>query len=375
MHRVLYSLRRFRQQSRIYFPRLRPSILSDNLTMLRRLFLVFPLLLALYGAVMLPSMDNSLLNWCYLFFLILDLPFLLFTWRYGRTRPASFRMVQGLSHLAVWLLLSFIIFLSTFPFPDRPGMFYPLSYICVTVLFALPYGQLSLSLTLANSLYLILTLRFKSPSIAVYDVTGAISAWLLGFFVLFCVTDLRFKNGMTQLELEHLGHTDQLTGLCNRRVLEEKALPRLEQCRQAKQPVAALMMDVDQFKPYNDTFGHPAGDECLRQVAQVIQAQAQVMDDLAIRFGGEEFLLLLFRCPQQRAAQLAQQVLEQVQHLAIPAPGGGHITLSIGGSTAIPNAWCTLSELISQADAALYQAKQAGRGCVVFWQEEAISHE
>ncbi len=375
MRRVPCSLRRFRQQSRIYFSRLRPSILSDNLTMLRRSFLAFPLFLAAYGAVMLPFMHNPTLNSCYLFFAALDLPLLLFTWRYGRTRPASYRMVQGLSHLAIWMLLGFIISLSILPFPDRPGIFYPLTYICVTVLFDLPYGQLTLSLTLVNLLYLILALRFKASHVAVYDVTGAVTAWLLGFFIQFCVTDLRFKNGIARLELEHLGHTDQLTGLYNRRILDQEAASRLEQCRQDGQPAAALMMDVDHFKSYNDTFGHPAGDECLRQVAQVIQSQVLPMDGLAIRFGGEEFLLLLFRCSLQQAGQLADQLLKQVQDLATPVPGGGTLTLSIGGSTAVPGARTSLPELISRADAALYRAKQAGRGCVVFWQRGANPHE
>lgn len=364
------TLRRFRQQSKIYFSRLQPSIISDNLTVLRRVFAAFALFLVCYGAVMLPMMRSAALTAYYAVFLLLDLPLLLLVRRYGQTRSASLGVVQGLCHLAVWMLLGFVILISVFPFPSRPGIFFPLGYMLMTVLFALPYWQISLSLTLATGLYLVLTLSFKSLNALVYDVTGAITAWLLGFFFLFCVADLRFQNGMTRLELERIGNTDQLTGLLNRRILEQEGTARFRRCQLTGLPAAVLMIDVDEFKAYNDAFGHPAGDECLRQIAAILNARADGLGAMAIRFGGEEFLLFLSSCTAQEAAQLADILLEQVRALALPAPGGGMVTLSIGGAVMIPEEGDALDTLIDRADEALYRAKRMGRNRAVFWTPE-----
>lgn len=375
MRGFLCALRRFQKQSKIYFSQLQPSIASDNLTMLRRGSAAFALFLVLYGVIMVPMMRSPGLILYYIAFLILDLPLLVFVRRYGQARPASFPVVQGLSHFVVWLLLGFVILISVFPFPTQPGIFFPLGYMLVTVLFVFPYWQMFLSLTAATALYLTLVFCFKSPNAIAYDTACAITTWLLGFFFIFCIADLRLKNGMTRLALEEIGRIDQLTGLLNRHVLDQETDTRFRRCQLARQPVAVFMIDVDNFKAYNDAYGHPAGDECLQRIAAVLKACSEELGALAIRFGGEEFMLFLSSCPPQEAAQLADKLLERVRGLSIPVSGGGTVSISVGGTVVIPDERDTLAQLISQADAALYRAKQAGRDQVVFWSPEACSHE
>jgi diguanylate cyclase (GGDEF)-like protein len=120
------------------------------------------------------------------------------------------------------------------------------------------------------------------------------------------------------------------------------------------------MADVDHFKQFNDTFGHPAGDEVLKTVARILQTSAREMDCVA-RYGGEEFCLMLPETPATGAAILAERICERVAAAEFP---GRKITLSIGVAS-LPDNGDTPDAVIAAADEALYQAKREGRNCVV----------
>jgi diguanylate cyclase (GGDEF)-like protein len=161
-------------------------------------------------------------------------------------------------------------------------------------------------------------------------------------------------------ELERLSTSDALTGLHNRRFLTQRMSEELVRSYRHKGTFAVLMADVDEFKKYNDAFGHPAGDEVLKKVASILLSSTRSVDCTA-RYGGEEFAVLLTDTTAQVAAEVAERIRARVagQEFA-----GRRITLSIGIAE-FPEHGQTAEEVISSADEALYEAKRAGRNRVV----------
>jgi diguanylate cyclase (GGDEF)-like protein len=135
--------------------------------------------------------------------------------------------------------------------------------------------------------------------------------------------------------------------------------------------VSLMMIDIDHFKGFNDRYGHPAGDECLRRVAALISSHARRPYDVAARIGGEEFVLLMPATEEEGAAMIAERLRRGIENLQIPnaASRSGHVTISAGTATMRPygplNGPATLTEA---ADRALYEAKSGGRNRVVAFQ-------
>lgn len=161
-------------------------------------------------------------------------------------------------------------------------------------------------------------------------------------------------------ELEKLSLTDGLTGLSNRRELVQRLNEEVVRIRRTKKPLSVLMADVDNFKKYNDTFGHPEGDEVLKKVAHILRESAREMDCVA-RYGGEEFCIMLPETSIDGAMQTAERIRARVEAAEFP---GRRITISLGAAT-LPDDGDTPDEVISAADDALYQAKREGRNKVV----------
>jgi diguanylate cyclase (GGDEF)-like protein len=163
-------------------------------------------------------------------------------------------------------------------------------------------------------------------------------------------------------ELRTLSHTDPLTGLANRRLLEQCLLTEVARAHRHGLPLALLALDVDHFKRFNDHYGHLAGDDALVQVAAALQAQARRPADLAARTGGEEFALLLPHTRPDEAREMAQQLLQAVDALALPHAASGVspcVSVSIGVATL--TAGEPVRDLMLRADEALYAAKTTGR--------------
>jgi len=184
------------------------------------------------------------------------------------------------------------------------------------------------------------------------------------------VTALHAKLADQQAELERLNaqlaataRIDVLTGLGNRRALEDD-LPRLlARCSRHGGELSAVMVDVDYFKAYNDRFGHPAGDEALRRVADVLLSTSRVSDQF-YRYGGEEFLCLLLQGSTD-AARTAERLRRAVENLGIQHPDSAHhiVTFSAGVASWSPS-MTTRGALLAEADKALYRAKAVGRNTV-----------
>jgi diguanylate cyclase (GGDEF)-like protein len=168
----------------------------------------------------------------------------------------------------------------------------------------------------------------------------------------------------TRAELDYQGllaQTDALTGLYNRRCLEEQLARGLEECAKGGRGLGLLMLDLDGFKPVNDRLGHPVGDEVLRLVAETIRECVRA-DDLPCRYGGDEFAVLLQGVELGFATERAEQLRERIAALAPIRPGAPRVTASIGGTVVRPGD--TPTSLVRRADGRLYAAKSAGRNRV-----------
>lgn len=154
---------------------------------------------------------------------------------------------------------------------------------------------------------------------------------------------------------------DPLTGLFNRRHLEETLELELHRSARRGEPLSVVMFDVDHFKTYNDTFGHDAGDLVLQQLSKLVQ-QVIRAGDVACRYGGEEFLLLQPGMSAEHAVRRAEGLREAAAKLALEHRGStlGSVTLSLGVAT-YPDHTRNGAELIRRADEALYRAKRGGR--------------
>ncbi|EPC03958.1 hypothetical protein L861_01260 [Litchfieldella anticariensis FP35 = DSM 16096] len=160
---------------------------------------------------------------------------------------------------------------------------------------------------------------------------------------------------------------DPLTGLGNRRLLEQRLEIALPLSRRWMNAVSALMIDVDHFKDYNDLYGHQAGDDCLLEIANVLRDTFRRETDIVVRLGGEEFLVVLLDAGEEDATRLAEAMRGMLQAVGIPHQGSlvaDVVTVSIGVSTTEPGKPVSLEDMIATADAALYECKANGRNCV-----------
>jgi two-component system chemotaxis family response regulator WspR len=168
------------------------------------------------------------------------------------------------------------------------------------------------------------------------------------------------------IELQKLAALDGLTGIANRRQFDDVLHQEWQRgCREQK-PLSLIMCDVDCFKAYNDTYGHPAGDLCLKRTAAVLTEHLRRPADLVARYGGEEFAIVLPDTSAEGALHIADACRAHLETLAIEHGGaaGGIVTLSLGVTTLVPQAGIETSALVAQADKALYAAKQGGRNRV-----------
>ena len=166
------------------------------------------------------------------------------------------------------------------------------------------------------------------------------------------------------LELQRLANSDGLTQVANRRRFDEYFDEEWRRHSRALLPLSLILCDIDFFKIYNDTYGHQAGDECLKLVANTISCNVKRAGDLVARYGGEEFAVILPNTLGENAFEVAQKIREKVKELQIPHVGSlvsEYVTLSLGVASTYPQRNQAKALLLASADKALYQAKTAGR--------------
>ncbi|MEN4545330.1 sensor domain-containing diguanylate cyclase [Pantoea agglomerans] len=199
---------------------------------------------------------------------------------------------------------------------------------------------------------------------------------LLGAFVLRQARHtLRYQLELTRLRddltaanraLENLAQSDGLTGVANRRHFDHMLTECLQNAERSDQPVSLILLDIDYFKRFNDTYGHVAGDDCLKKVASVLKNAARRKNELTARYGGEEFAIILPGQPLAAALNLAESIIDAVNRLNIPhlttELPQKHVTLSAGCAVYLASDSQQQKEsLVARADEALYHAKRAGR--------------
>ncbi len=168
-------------------------------------------------------------------------------------------------------------------------------------------------------------------------------------------------------ELVELASRDALTGLANRRAYEVAEQASWRFAAEARIPVGLIVVDIDHFKSYNDFYGHPAGDSCLRAVARCLGETLRGTDDVVARVGGEEFAILLPDLAVETAGDIAERVRQAVAAMELPHMGCGMdriVTVSCGACSLVPQPGGSQKDLFAAADAALYAAKQGGRNRV-----------
>ncbi|MDX8396559.1 MAG: diguanylate cyclase [Mariprofundaceae bacterium] len=169
-------------------------------------------------------------------------------------------------------------------------------------------------------------------------------------------------------ELEQLSLIDALTGITNRRQFEHRYDYEWKRALRETEPLSLILIDIDYFKQYNDTYGHPQGDECLKQVAQTLKESLQRPTDLVARYGGEEFIVLLPSTPSKGAIHIAEQLRKSILNLNIPHSKShvhSSISISLGIATTAPMLKHKSDMLIKTTDDALYEAKDQGRNRVI----------
>lgn len=174
--------------------------------------------------------------------------------------------------------------------------------------------------------------------------------------------------------LQDLATTDPLTNINNRSFFDRNLELEWKRSLREKEPLSLLMLDIDYFKPYNDNYGHQAGDLCLIRVVEAIHSQLKRSADILSRYGGEEFTVILPNTDSQGAYNLGEKIRKEVENLNIThhaSPIKPVVTISIGMSTLIPNLDISQEQLFKQADDALYLAKRFGRNqCRIFGNEK-----
>ncbi|GAA6751058.1 hypothetical protein Thermus77412_15090 [Thermus antranikianii] len=170
----------------------------------------------------------------------------------------------------------------------------------------------------------------------------------------------RIRQVLRQVEWGTLALTDPLTGLLNRRGLEAELPKLLALARRYQAPISVVMLDIDRFKRVNDTYGHPVGDEVLKHLGRILQASVR-REDLAVRYGGEEFLLFLYGADRLAAKEVVERIRYRFRHQRVdPIPYPLTLSAGIAGGE-VPESEAQLEDWVLKADYALLRAKETGR--------------
>ncbi|WP_186764580.1 GGDEF domain-containing protein [Comamonas flocculans] len=209
------------------------------------------------------------------------------------------------------------------------------------------------------------------PILRVMYVANAAGAMgMIGVIAyLFNAEIIRMENTLARnnRSLRRQSLTDELTGLMNRRSLMQFLKREWSRMQREQGSLSILMCDIDDFKSYNDHYGHPAGDQVLRRIALPLATAAQRPTDMVARYGGEEFTIVLSNTPASEALHLARRLLAEVRALQIAhahSRAAAVVTMSVGMASTTVQAPGGFQELLQQADQALYEAKKAGRNRV-----------
>ena len=320
--------------------------------------------------------------------------------------PVIRRLVPVLARTGIMLPLLLVGFAVTFA--RRADIWYP-RYIAVAMTIALAamswvtisawmagepriFGRMLLAMV---AVYFVLGLAFRSAIVVnaiglaafvtVAVLKGMPGVDLLHYLLTICIANvicvagawnLEHARRTAWLEGQRLAETalqDGLTGIHNRRRFDDHLQRAWAQGIRDRKPIALVFGDIDHFKPFNDRYGHQAGDEALKSVAATLSGFARRPLDLAARFGGEEFAVILYDTGRAEAERIGAKILEAVRGLAIPHEASGAapmLTISLGIACVMPGARRSWAGIVQLADQALYAAKDGGRNRLEVLEQE-----
>jgi diguanylate cyclase (GGDEF)-like protein len=283
----------------------------------------------------------------------------------------------------IWGVSAFIIF----PAHHDGRMFF----------FVLVIASMASTTTISHASFRLGAAAWAGPAMLLYVVSillaGRETAYTIGFHAaLYLVTILYYSiehnnsiRSSISLKFENLdlleavrktneilrlaSTMDALTGLANRYNFDEFMDREWRRAVRDKKPLSLIMLDIDHFKAFNDTYGHQAGDDCLKKVSAVIAESAKRPADLAARYGGEEFVVVLPDTDVEGAAEMAEKIRRDVESLGVlheQSPTAAQVTVSVGVASVVPDRDAASSDLLRRVDMALYAAKNSGRNRVKY---------
>lgn len=203
---------------------------------------------------------------------------------------------------------------------------------------------------------------------------NSLQTWLATYFPILNSRQKPTQVGLVLMEISEIkqleqqlrkqAYMDGLTQVANRLYFNEFLELEWQRCERSQKPLSMLLTDLDNFKAYNDTYGHPMGDQCLKQFANVLRESVKRPGDLVARYGGEEFVVILPETGAEGALRVAERIRQRLHELKIPHSGSlicDHATVSLGVATCIPSGQHSPEALLQAADAALYESKHQGR--------------
>ena len=242
----------------------------------------------------------------------------------------------------------------------------------ITIILTGPYSAIDRRDLLATNLGALaaIALVLLGSQLSAFDAVGTIVFVLLGALastLLGRVLEASNRRAFAlELELHRDARTDTLTGLHNRRAMEERGLLELKRAERTGVAVSLILCDLDHFKAINDKYGHETGDEALRMVARVLRGALRDTDMLA-RWGGEEFMVVLIDTPMRLAIDIAERMRTAVGSATFPdLPGGATISVGVSTIEKVHTSLAAWDSLLKEADQLLYQAKKEGRNRVMY---------
>lgn len=243
-------------------------------------------------------------------------------------------------------------------------------------------------ITFITPIFLPVMMRYLEDNTTASKIIAISLAVYIGFLIMVYTTNrkliidnitLLLQQRQLNIELARFNQklnvasiTDDLTGLANRRYFQERLIADWNRAKRAKIPLSLMIIDIDYFKESNDRYGHLYGDECLKEIGRTIGSLVRRKTDLAVRYGGDEFIILHFNTSIEESVKFANRLMTAIDKLKLKnenSPIIPFISLSIGVANMTPETHDNYETLFERADKALYQAKKKGRNCVVGYEE------
>lgn len=358
INQIVVFLIQYRKRSKRFIDHNKDEIAQSNLRLLKRMSVTYLAILVIYFVWMSSFKINQLMTTLYKLFIGIQCVFIIGIWLFTRKTKPIYKHVQRACDLFGMLINAFIISMSVYAFPMENGVYFPVTLICIAVIFTFPFIQIMFRISIYEIIFLFLSYKNKSELIVLSDIGASIAAWIVATISAYVMYDLRLRD----FEIKHLfqkrSSIDQLTGIANKATAEYL-------CKKALNtkipfiPVALFIIDIDNYKYINDTYGHQVGDEILKVIAKHLAITISTGDILG-RFGGDEFIILLKDARDRaRVEKLAQTLCHGVQTVVtgmFEKPVSFSIGIAIRQNTKIG-----YKELFTQADKALYHVKNSGK--------------